>query len=150
MMRSKRLEPVRRLAVERTDRAAVELAAQRREVEQLQERKAQLESFRDEYRDQLRQSAERGIDPFRLLDYRAFLARIDAAIVEQEQTIHQGFEAVDRQQTEWITLRGRSVALGNVVERLQHDERRHAERLEQNLNDELGRRRVRPRLGERD
>lgn len=146
MKRSRRLEPVQRLAVERADDAARELVERRNEVERLRQRKTQLETFRDEYRDSLRRSAEQGIDPFRLLDYRAFLARIDDAIVEQEQGIHQGFAAVEYQRTEWIALRGRSVALGNVVERLQRDERRHAERQEQNLNDELGRRRLRPRL----
>lgn len=141
MKRSKRMEPVHRVASEH----AAELArvyAQRREVlEQEQERMEQLRGFRREYEQKLAVSAGKGIDAYRLRDYNAFLTRIDEAIAHQQQNLARLAAEVEQLRQTWFDQWGNARALEHLVARYRREERQADTARDQRFNDELARQR---------
>ncbi|WP_435104274.1 flagellar export protein FliJ [Arhodomonas sp. AD133] len=138
--RSERMQPIQRLAGDRSREAARVLAQRREALEQETERLAQLRGFRREYEQRLALSGQNGIDAYRLRDYNAFLARIDTAITQQQQSI-DGLQAeVERLRDDWLRAWGNARALEQLVARYRDQERRRAEAREQRDSDELAQR----------
>lgn len=135
MVRSKRMEPVKRLADDKADGAAKALAAAQRRLDEQRQRLEQLQEFRNQYQEQRTRSGETGIDGFRLRDYNAFVARIDGAVAQQRDVVAQAEAEVDRARQHWTDLLGRARALDKVVGRYQQEERRDDERRAQRLSD---------------
>lgn len=141
MTRSQRMEPVQKLTEERANAAAKAYGEARERSEEQRRRLGQLTSFRDDYLSQRTSSGESGIDGFRLRDYNAFIARIDAAIQHQRGVIEQAEADAERLRKVWMELLGRARAVDKVVDRYQDEERRTEERRNQRQNDELAQRR---------
>ncbi|WP_181919392.1 flagellar export protein FliJ [Alkalilimnicola ehrlichii] len=130
------MEPVKRLANEHADRAAKQFSQQRQQLDEQQQRLAQLESFRQEYRGRLQANARGGIDPFRLQDYNAFIARIDAAVVQQKEAVVRSEYDVERSRSQWLEVLSRSRAIDKFVDRARADEVKQVEQREQRRQDE--------------
>lgn len=140
--RSQRLESVCRVAGERADQAARDYAARREALEQEHERLAQLRGFRREYEKKLCVVGGSGIGAYRLRDYNAFLARIDAAIAEQQRRL-EGIETeTDALRQDWLKRWGNAQALDRLVSRYRQEEQRQVLRREQRLHDEQAQRRI--------
>lgn len=86
------------------------------------------------------------MDGFRLRDYNAFLARIDAAIRHQQEVIRQVEADTERLRLVWMEQLGRARAMDKVVERYRQEEQRADERRGQRQTDELALRRRGPDL----
>lgn len=142
MTRSKRMEPVKKLADDKADAAAKALAEARRRLEEHVMRLNQLQEFRGQYQMQRTRSGESGIDGFRLRDYNAFVGRIDEAIAQQRQAVAQAEAEVERMRGQWTELLGRARAIDKVVDRYQQDERREDQRKAQRQSDVPSRRRL--------
>lgn len=140
MKRSKRMEPVHRLANESATELAHAYAARREVLDQERERLAQLGGFRREYEQKLAVSAGRGIDACRLRDYNAFLARIDEAIGHQQQSLARLQADVDGLQRTWLEQRGNARALEQLLVRYHREEQRADAARDQRLHDELAQR----------
>ncbi|KAB7627178.1 flagellar export protein FliJ [Alkalilimnicola sp. S0819] len=140
MSRAKRMQPVAELADKKADDAARALAEQRRRVDEQRNRLEQLQIFRNEYRAQLRSNAELGIDAHRLRDYHAFIARIDGAIRQQESAVERVESQLPQYHGRWAEAWGRAKALNRVVETHRHNERRSADKREQQTIEEMVRR----------
>lgn len=139
--RSTRMEPVRRVADQRAQEAARQLAERQEAAEQEQERLAQLRAFRREYEQKLAFAGQNGIDAYRLRDYNAFLGRIDQAIAQQREQLGKLEAGVEKLREHWVAEWGNARALAQLVERYRTRERRDAEAREQRHNDELARQR---------
>ncbi len=139
--RSQRMGTVHRVAGGRAATAARRLAERRDELDQEQERLAQLRGFRREYEQKLAVSGQNGIDAYRLRDYNAFLARIDRAVDEQRGALVQAEREVEQLREHWLEKWGNARALEQLVGRYRQQERRTADIREQKNNDELGRQR---------
>lgn len=144
MTRSRRMEPVQRIADERARAAAKVYAELRARHEEQRGRLKQLRSFRDDYLRQRTEAVQAGMDGFRLRDYNSFIARIDGAIEQQQQLIAQTEGDLARARRQWMELRGKSRAIDKVVDRYQADERLDAERRDQRQSDELAQRQHKP------
>lgn len=140
MKRSKRMEPVYRLASERAAELARVYAARRERLDQERERLAQLRGFRREYEQKLAVSAGRGIDAYRLRDYNAFLARIDEAICHQRQSLARLETEVEGLRLTWLDHWGNARALEQLVARYRREEQRADAARDQRLHDELAQR----------
>lgn len=140
MKRSKRLEPVHRLARARAAEHARAYAVRREQLDQERERMAQLRGFRREYEQKLAVSAGRGIDAYRLRDYNAFLARIDAAIGHQQQSLARLEAEVAGLQRTWLDQWGNARALEQLVARCRRAERQAEAIRDQRRDDELAQR----------
>lgn len=140
MVRSKRMESVQRLVDDDASRAAKAFADAKRMLEEQRRRLDQLTTFRQEYRQQLQTSGDdQGIDAYRLRDYRIFLARIDEAIVQQQQIVQRSEQDVAQRRTQWLQVRGRAQALNKVVDRYRSEERQAEDKRSQRQDDELAR-----------
>jgi len=140
MTRLKRLQTVEGVLGDKADRAARELGEVREQLRYEQERLEQLQQFRDEYQDRLSGSGATSMDAFRLRDFNAFLARIDAAMAQQREQVREVEQKVEHARRRWDHERSQAEAMGKVVARQQADEQRRVERREQSDNDELAQR----------
>ncbi|GBE11569.1 flagellar biosynthesis chaperone [bacterium BMS3Bbin12] len=141
MTRSKRMQPIARLAAEHERDAARELAASRRELEAHRGRLRELCGYRDEYARRFREAGVQGIDAAQLRDYRSFLTRLHEAIAEQDRLVMAAQRDWEAYTARWQGTRIRTKALDKVVERLRHDEDRREHRREQGESDEHAQRR---------
>lgn len=143
MTRSKRLEPVQRLAEERSNEAGRVFGERQQFLQTQQQRLDQLEQFRDEYKQGRLTAGEAGLDAYRLRDYNAFIARIDEAVKQQRALVESVREEVEALRLAWMESLGHSRAMDKAVDRMRKDEYRDREKREQSLLDELAQRRVR-------
>ncbi len=131
MTRSKRLNPVVKVAEHREKDAARLLGQSQQRLEQQQTRLRELIGYREEYHLKYQQTCARGLDVKQLQEYRLFLARLNDAIAQQQKTVMQAQRDVERCRSGWMRTRTRSQALDKVRERYQNVERQEAERREQ-------------------
>lgn len=131
MTRSKRLNPVVKVAEHREKDAARRLGQSQQRLEQQRARLRELVGYRDEYHVKFQQTCGRGVDVKQLQEYRLFLARLNDAIAQQQNTVVQAEREVERCRTSWLSTRTRSQALDKVRERYQDVERQEADRREQ-------------------
>jgi len=135
MTRSKRLQPVHRIAKNNEDEAARRTTESRRALAAQEVRLQELCAYREQYARQLESAA--GLDAFRLHDYRAFLNRLNDAIGQQEQLLER-LRAKHRQtEADWLALRTHSQAVDKLIDRYRAAEYRQEERREQRTVDEL-------------
>ncbi len=138
--RSDRMGLVQRVAGDKADTAARRFAESRDQLDQEQERLAQLRGFRREYEQKLAVSGQSGIDAYRLRDYNAFLARIDRAVAEQRGTLERVEREMEQLRQHWLEKWGNARALDQLVTRYRRQEHGAAEAREQRHNDELAQR----------
>ena len=140
MTKSKRLEPVSRLAENRERRAAVEMAEFRRFLDAQQAKLDELQRYRADYTRQFQEAGRRGLDAGRMADFRRILNHLADAIAFQERRLaglRQDFAQIRQR---WTDTRTRTAALAKVMERYQAEERREAEQREQRDTDEYAQR----------
>ena len=140
MTKSKRMQPVAKVAEQRERQAAVEMAEFRRFLDAQQTRLDELNNYRNDYARTFEQAGRGGMDAARMADYRRILARLNDAIVYQEQrlaSLHNDYEQVRRR---WTDTRTRAAALDKVMERYREEERREGDRREQGESDERAQR----------
>lgn len=140
MTRSKRLQPVKQITEIREKDAAKLLGESKQELQQLQHQLAELERYRQEYRGHYQQNGSAGFSAQRLQELQQFLAKIDLSIVQQEQAIVTAEGVCEEKKQLWLQARGKTHALGKVVERYQQDEQQQQNRREQRENDEYAQR----------
>ena len=135
--RSERLDPVRKVAGMDEQDASRELAHSQQVLAEQEGRLEQLRNYRDEYRRMLSGGGGQAVDPRRLRDQRAFLARLDEVIDQQEQVVQKSLEQYEQQRSGWVEARSRVNALGQAADRYRRDEQRQADRREQREQDDL-------------
>ncbi len=136
MTKSKRMQPVAQVAEQRERRAAIEMAEFRRFLDAQQAKLDELNTYRSDYARHFETAGRGGMDAARMADYRRILARLNDAIVYQEQrlaSLHHDYEQVRRR---WTDTRTRAAALEKVMERYREEERHEGDRREQGESDE--------------
>jgi len=136
MKRSQRFEPVVKVAENREQEAARLLGNAQATLTDAQQRLAELEGYREEYIKRFHATGSIGMSAAQMMDYRAFLVKLDQAIVEQGIVVGQAAGHVEQQRQEWFARRGKVKMLDTVVARYQADEQRDANRKEQGDQDE--------------
>lgn len=136
MTKSKRMEPVARVAEQRERKAAVEMAEFRRFLEGQQAKLDDLNNYRAEYARTFEQAGRGGMDAARMADYRRILARLSDAIIYQEQRLASLQGEYEQVRRRWTDTRTRTAALDKVMERYREEERRDGDRREQGESDE--------------
>ena len=140
MTKSKRLEPVSRIAENRERQAAVEMAEFKRFLDAQQAKLDELQRYRADYAHQFQEAGRSGLDAARMADFRRILNHLADAIAFQERRLaglRQDFVQIRQR---WTDTRTRTAALAKVMERYQAEERRDAEQREQRETDEYAQR----------
>ncbi len=142
MTRSKRLEPVHRLADDEERRLARSLATFDRRVAEAEAKLAELQQYRQEYERQFSARVEGGMGATALRDYQAFLARLSDAIRQQGALLERARAERELERTKWQEAATRAKAVDHVMERWRMEERQALERREQRESDERAQRKV--------
>lgn len=139
MNRSRRMEPVTRVAKNREREAARHFVKMQETVREHQLRLDELLAFREEYAQRLK--AEGGaVRAGQLQDFRVFLQRLDRAIQDQQGALEGLQRELERRRAGWTAARTRHDAMDKVVDRYRRAERQRDERREQAESDEHARR----------
>jgi len=135
MSRSERIQPIKDIADTRERNAGAVVAQAERALRDREQQLAQLKKYLDEY---VRKNTPGigSVDPIRLNNYRAFLARLTEAVRAQEQLVEQASREYERKREDWRVQHVEAAALGRAVERMQLFERNEQGRREQKESDE--------------
>ena len=136
MMRSKRLQPVMKVAESRERDAARLLGEAQREREAQEARLAELIAYWDEYARRFHAQGDAGLDAARARDYRVFLSRLNEAIHFQRRRVEQCRLDYEASRQRWLATRARARAVDKAVARCRQQELRVAARREQRECDE--------------
>jgi len=139
--KSKRMEPVLRIAESREDQAAHAFAESRRQLGEHERQLVQLQGYRREYQMQIDNQAAAGITASRLVDTHRFLAQLDKAITQQQMVVEQATRLCNQKRQHWLMSRQKSQSLEKAKTRFETLERQHEDRREQKVLDELAQRR---------
>ncbi|MGE0080902.1 MAG: flagellar export protein FliJ [Thiohalomonadaceae bacterium] len=141
MRKSKRMEPVLRIAESREDKAAQEFAESQRLLGEHERQLAQLQGYRREYQMRLDSQAAAGITASRLIETHRFLAQLDKAITQQQMMVEQATRVCSQKRQRWLAARQKSQTFVKAKERFETLERQHDDKREQKVSDELAQRR---------
>jgi flagellar FliJ protein len=136
MSPSKRFKPVQRVAASKEQEAARMMGQAKKSLQQEEAKLEQLELYHQEYLIRFQQTAAKGMSATQLQEYRAFLARLDEAIKQQQDVV--AASAVNHSSTKniWKKKHSRTQALNKAVERFRKQEQTVADKQEQKDNDE--------------
>ena len=130
------LQPIRDLAQRRSDDAAAALGRLRGQEHKTRQTLETLQGYRDEYRARFEQAQMNGISPGELNNYRAFLAKLDQAVEEQQSLVEQSTTRSQSGLQQWQT-QSRKLKSFEVLAAREHDEqRRDVARQEQRVLDD--------------
>lgn len=141
MKRADRLEPVQKVVDDTERRLAEHYAAAERLVNSSEQKLKELTAYRDDYTQGFARRAGLGMGARELMDYQAFMTRLNDAIKQQSQVVQRALHDRDVQHKRWQQAAQRAKSLGNVIERWQQEDRRTADRHEQKESDERAQRR---------
>ena len=134
MTRSKRMEPIRQLAADREREAAAQLDVARRALDDQERQLVQLRQYRAEYAERVARGA--APDVARLQNFHAVLARLGAAVAQQERAVADALAALERATDEWRERRIEAASIGRAVTRIATGERQVEDRRIQREADE--------------
>ncbi|MCU7802638.1 MAG: flagellar export protein FliJ [Candidatus Thiodiazotropha sp. (ex Lucinoma borealis)] len=136
MSPSKRLKPVQRFAHSKEQTAARSMGQARKNLQQEEDKLQQLKLYHQEYLDRFQQTAGEGISAIQLQEYRAFLAKLDEAIRQQEEVVAASIVSHSSSKSNWKQKHSRTQALNKAVDRYREQEQKSADQQEQKESDE--------------
>jgi flagellar protein FliJ len=138
--RVRRLMPVVDMALEEERKAAGKLGEMQQQVVSAEARLRDLEFYCSEYQKGWTQRGGQGVNREWLLNYQRFLAQMQTAIDQQQQTVKWHRLSADKAREQWRQRYQRLEALRALIERYRQEARVKADRQEQKLLDELSQR----------
>jgi flagellar FliJ protein len=141
MKRADRLEPVKNIVDDNERRLAEHYASAERLLQSSEQKLRELTGYRDDYTQGFAKRAGGGMGARDLVDYQAFMSRLNEAIKQQAQVVQNARNETDAQRKRWQEAAQRAKALGNVIERWHQEETHANDRREQRDSDERGQRR---------
>ena len=141
MNRVKRMAPIMELAEIREKEAAQALGQIQQKLDETLKGLSSLNSFRENYSALFYQSGAKGLGIRQLHEYRAFLGKINTAIVEQEKIVHQAQVDLQKRKTAWKDSHRHTLAMKKIMDKLHAEELRMEQKREQREQDERASRR---------
>jgi len=141
MTRSDRLKPIQQVAQVRERDAARAFGESQRRLQDEERRLAELATYRDEYLQGFRTRQQQGITVAQLLEYQAFLGKLEAALRHQEEIVQLRRGDAERRMAAWTDRRTHTRAMDRAVENLTEAEVKAGERRDQKALDDRNQRR---------
>ena len=136
MLRSKRLQVVLKVEEQREQQALELMAEAQRACEKQRDQIRNLEGYQQEYRDQIR-SCQQGVVPVsRLQGWQAFIAQLDAVIVQQQRVLNDAEAELERRRQAWQQAWERRRGMEKYIDTCRRQEQQAADAREQKLSDE--------------
>ncbi|MCG8429174.1 MAG: flagellar export protein FliJ [Chromatiales bacterium] len=140
MAPSKRFKPVQRVAKSREQNAAKELGNSQRNVRDQESKLEELKRYHREYLEQFESSARQGMSASQLLEYRAFISKLELAIAEQEKIVLASKSDCSTKKEQWQHKHVRTKVLNKVMDRYTTAENRASEKKDQKETDDRNQR----------
>ncbi len=140
MSPSKRLKPVQQIAGSREKKAAKQFGDSQRSLNGHKDKLEELRQYHQEYMGRFQKAMQNGISSAQLQEYRAFIAKLNDAIRQQEQVVASSQQDRSNKQSSWQKRHTRVKALGKVVDRYKKEEVKIADKKEQSEADERSQR----------
>lgn len=137
MKKSKRIQPLVKLAEQDEQRKAMTLREQQHKLQQEQDRLAAMHNYKREYRQGIDNEAQQGINAQRMFHLIRFTEQLDRLVLKQHQVISECERVLAQRMAAWQQANGRYQALKNASHRLRQAELALAAKQEQNEIDEL-------------
>ena len=141
MTDSERFKPLRHIAAVRERDAARTFGDSTRRLKEEEDRLEELRRYHAEYLERFHALQVQGMTVAQLLEYQAFLAKLQAAVGHQEEIVRVRQAETSRRQAEWSERRTRSKAMERAVENLADAELKAGERRDQKSLDDRNQRR---------
>jgi len=142
MKRADRLQPVQKVMDDTEKRLAEHSASAERLLRGCEQKLSELTGYRDDYTQGFARRAAVGMGARELVDYQAFMTRLNEAIEQQEKITRQARQERDLQHRRWQEAARRVKALDHVIDSWQLAERQASDRREQRETDERAQRRA--------
>lgn len=136
------------LSADRVDAAERRLQALHADRRHAQEKLAQVEAYRVEYRERLQRSLAQGMSVTQMRDFHAFLSRLDEACRQQAAEVALREAAHAAGQNEWLEQRRRKSAFDALSTRHRQSENMREAKHEQRLQDDHAQAMLRAAKGE--
>lgn len=137
MARKFPLQPLLDLSQNNVDSAAKNLQALKVRWNDAEEKLKQLLTYRESYRERLRESGSGGTSAMALRDFQLFLAKLDTAIKLQQDEVTRCQSRWGDGQQEWLRQRGKLKAFDTLSQRHRRTEEKRENQIEQKEQDEL-------------
>ncbi len=141
MTRSDRLKPIQQVAQVRERDAARAFGESRCRLEEEEQRLAELEAYRAEYLQRFRALQQEGITVGQLLEYQAFLGKLETALRHQAEIVELRRADAERRMAAWTDRRTHTRAMDRALENMEAAELEARERLDQKALDDRNQRR---------
>lgn len=142
MKRSKRLKSILELIEGREEEITLKLGQARQKLDKAKQSLTSLNTFLGNYTRQFNESGGQGMGIRQLMEYRAFLSKINAAIEEQERVISKSEEEIEQLRQVWEQAHRKTMGVQKVLEKSLEDEKRRMEKTLQAEMDEKASRRA--------
>ncbi len=126
--RTKRLQPLLKIASKKQDNAATVLASSNNELKQYQDKLEQMQQYRNEYTNNMSSST---ISIQLLRDKQKFIKQIDQAIEMLKQQIEQLRVKAAHDQTNWLQAKQKNDAYDKIIEKIEITEQKIQDEHEQ-------------------
>jgi flagellar export protein FliJ len=137
MKRSESLDKVQQVAA-RTERERAErVGAAERHLVEMRQKLAALEKYRSEYESGFASRAGAGADVVGIRDFQTILARLGDALAQQRELIKLAEGALEAERSQWREAAQRAHVVETLADRWQSEEKRAADRRDQQETDEL-------------
>lgn len=136
MSPSKRLKPVQRFAHSKEQKAARVMGQAKKSLQQEEAKLEQLKQYHQEYLERFKQMAREGMSATQLQEYRAFLAKLDEAVNQQQEVVAASIVNHSSSKSVWKKKHSRTQALNKAVDRFREQEKKIADTREQKESDE--------------
>ena len=134
MIRSKRMQPIAQIAIQKQQQAVQVYVAAQQSVVEAQLQLEQLIEYRVEYSSD---RVNRQMNMQQLRDYQLFLDKLNKSIDQAREQIQQKKLSCEKQRLLWLKSRTRSKALDSVIARYQLQAAAIEARIEQKEQDEF-------------
>lgn len=141
MNRIKRIAPIVELAETKEKQAVQAYGMKQQKLDEAHKALNSLRSFRENYAALFNQSGTKGIGMRQLHEYRAFLAKINVAIVEQEKAVATAEDELKAARQVWEAAHGHTLGMHKVLDKLQAEQMRKEQKREQLEQDDRASRR---------
>lgn len=134
--KSERLTPVKQLAENREKHAALRMAASSQTYQAGLLQLEKLTRYRDEYIAQFKTRGQQGISAARLIEYQAFVQKLDQAIEHQKVQVDKLRHDMGHKQQTYQASHNRKRAVEKVIDRSRAHENKTQESREQSELDD--------------
>ena len=131
MNRSTKLQPIAKINKQQERNAGRVHGETIRQAELQQKQLDELIDYRNHYSKAFKSASEAGLSVVQMQEYKLFINRLDDAISQQKQQVHNGQSQCKTSEKDWMNKRSQCQRIDKVIENRQQVEKQEMKKREQ-------------------